>query len=534
MKQLRKAWHSTPRKLLPCLIGAVAFTFTAQIQAGDSYSKLHISEQTDEPVLEHIDQEDLNTLTMWNMLEAFTTAFDVGDELFEIPGNELDGIGANVGDGQRFAKHPRMDLNGPKQWANHMPPRVTGPNSQACTDCHIVPVPDGAGAISMNNVRDPHRTGKIGDFITRQPPHVFGIGAKQMLAEEMTADLHKIRDEAKAKAAYLGKPVTRKLVTKGVHFGKIKAYANGDLDTSMVRGINEDLILRPLQWKGVEPTIRSFVRGAENNELGLQATELVGVDVDGDYDGVKNELGVGDITALVIYQAGQPRPVTKVELADYGLMDLSKEERKQIRKGKKLFKEVMCDSCHRPTMYLKNSVFSEPSMNATHRDKKFPSGDYPEDHGLKVEYAIKFDITTDMPDNIIELADGSEVHLGNFEKDEKGRTMVHIFSDLKRHDLGMEVAESVDEEHTGKSVFITQPLWGAGSTPPYMHDGRSPTITDAIMHHGGEAKKSRKKFKQLSAEHKKALVAYVMNNILLLVEEEEDGGDAGDPPPLED
>ena len=35
---------------------------------------------------------------------------------------------------------------------------------------------------------------------------------------------------------------------------------------------------------------------------------------------------VGDITALTIYQAAQPRPVTKIELASLGLMVLSSEE----------------------------------------------------------------------------------------------------------------------------------------------------------------------------------------------------------------
>jgi CxxC motif-containing protein (DUF1111 family) len=106
------------------------------------------------------------------------------------------------------------------------------------------------------------------------------------------------------------------------------------------------------------------------------------------------------------------------------------------------------------------------------------------------------------------------VHLGNFKTDKKGKTIVNIFSDLKRHDLGPEVAESVDEVGTGASVFITQPLWGAGSTAPYMHDGRSPTITDAILQHGGEASDSRDRFVRLNEKKKKELVAFIENQIL--------------------
>ena len=59
-----------------------------------------------------------------------------------------------------------------------------------------------------------------------------------------------------------------------------------------------ELIVRPFQWKGSVPFLRDFNRGASHNELGMQAVEIVGDDVDGDFDGVKNEMTVGDQTAL--------------------------------------------------------------------------------------------------------------------------------------------------------------------------------------------------------------------------------------------
>jgi CxxC motif-containing protein (DUF1111 family) len=46
-----------------------------------------------------------------------------------------------------------------------------------------------------------------------------------------------------------------------------------------------------------------------------------------------------------------------------------------------------------------------------------------------------------------------------------------------------------------------------------MHDGRSSTITDAILQHGGEAAVSREEFVNLSEREKKALVAYIENHI---------------------
>jgi len=43
--------------------------------------------------------------------------------------------------------------------------------------------------------------------------------------------------------------------------------------------------------------------------------------VDGDFDGVENELSVGDMTATAICIAAQPRPTTPGELAALGLAD---------------------------------------------------------------------------------------------------------------------------------------------------------------------------------------------------------------------
>ena len=47
-----------------------------------------------------------------------------------------------------------------------------------------------------------------------------------------------------------------------------------------------------------------------------------------------------------------------------------------------------------------------------------------------------------------------------------------FFSDLKRHDLGPAFHE---RNYDGSLVteFVTEPLWGVGTTAPYGHDGRS-------------------------------------------------------------
>src|SRR5205823_3954227 len=106
------------------------------------------------------------------------------------------------------------------------------------------------------------------------------------------------------------------------------------------------------------------------------------------------------------------------------------------------------------------------------------------------------------------------LHLGSFKKDASGRAIVNLYSDLKRHDMGPGLAESVDEAKTGASVFLTRTLWGVGSTAPYMHDGRSSTLTEAILEHDGEGNASRAAFMAATAKERSDLIAF-LNNLIL-------------------
>ena len=61
-----------------------------------------------------------------------------------------------------------------------------------------------------------------------------------------------------------------------------------------------------------------------------------------------------------------------------------------------------------------------------------------------------------------------------------------IFTDFKRHDLGPNFDER-NWDGTLQTQFLTRPLWGVGTTGPYGHDGRSITLNDVILRHGGDA-----------------------------------------------
>jgi di-heme oxidoreductase (putative peroxidase) len=471
---------------------------------------------------QHSDACDLTTMVQNGQgSAAFTEAFEAGDTFFSTFLNALDGVGANVGQGQRFTRTPRADLAGAGEWANHTPARATGPNSESCAHCHLPPH-DGSGPSGSNVHRDPQHSGILSHFIERNTPHLFGGGAIQRLAEEMTDQLQGIRQRAINQACSGGGTVTLALVAKGVSFGTISATRTGThpctttVDTSNVLGVSADLVVRPFQWKGTVAFIRDFNRGAAHNELGMQAVEIVGDGVDGDFDGVADELSVGDMSALAVYIAAQPRPTSQIELNNLGLLNppLTSAQINSISRGLARFNQVGCNGCHVAQLKLANNTFSEPSQNPNYRDTVFPAGQDPVARCVDPNFPITFDLTKDIPENIVTLPGGGVAHLGNFEVDSAGRAIVRLFGDLKRHDMGPGLAETIDEEGTGASVFLTENLWGVGSTAPYMHDGRDSTLTEAILEHGGEATASRNAFVALTTAQQQDLVAF-LNNLVL-------------------
>ena len=497
--------------------------------AGAQLVPPEVVDEIHESQAEHVDQAELVALVAAGRSdEAFTEAFELGDELFEVTFNILDGVGANVGQGQRFSRVPRADLTAAGEWANHFPERATGPNGQACNQCHSVPFDDGAGHANSNVHRDPLHSADMGSFIQRNTPHLFAPGALQRLAEEMTEELHERRDRAADRACRFRSPIRTSLYAKGVSFGRITVRPFGSpcrtrIDTRELRGIDDDLVIKPFQWKGSDLTLRIFNRGASHNELGMQPVELVGEGVDGDFDGVTDELTIGDQTALAIYIAAQPRPTTKQELAALGLIPpLSAEEDAAIDRGRIRFRQIGCTSCHRSNLRLDDPIFSEPSQNPNYREETFPAGQDPVAEGVDPDFPVTFDLTLDQPDNIIELGNGSIFRLGSLRVDDAGRGVVELYGDLRRHDLGPGLAEAIDEVGTGASVFMTKELWGVGSTAPYLHDGRATTLGEAIQLHGGDAAWSRARFRRLSSAQQRDVVAFLDNLVLFKIEEEEE------------
>jgi hypothetical protein len=89
------------------------------------------------------------------------------------------------------------------------------------------------------------------------------------------------------------------------------------------------------------------------------------------------------------------------------------------------------------------------------------------------------------------------------------RVKVIVWSDLLLHDMGPDLADGIVQGQATGSEFRTSPLWGVFWSPPYLHDGRAPTLEAAILLHGGEATRARDAFLALPADLRTQLVAFV-------------------------
>ena len=119
--------------------------------------------------------------------------------------------------------------------------------------------------------------GHGGDVVTRpdsrDAPHLFGLGLQEQLGDEMTSALRAIRAEAINQAVANEMDVTLPLTAKGVSYGSITAHSNATVDTSAVVGVDPDLRVRPFFAQGLTISIREFLVGAFNAEMGLESPD---------------------------------------------------------------------------------------------------------------------------------------------------------------------------------------------------------------------------------------------------------------------
>ena len=295
--------------------------------------------------------------------------------------------------------------------------RLNGLDSQSCFECHnsigsahvagegpkaalerkpgTTGGPAGQASNAFINDTFPYPVMKF----VRNPPHVFGTGYVQKLAESITDQLLWQKAAAYITAVkFPGNEVSVSLVytdpaaAKLIDFGYLRVTYVGDptnppnvedlfqtlvsdAETDLskdfhenqteVLGVSPDLVVRPLQWKGIASNERNFVRSALAFHFGMGPRELnpgyrtPQEDHDPDHDGVRDEVSEGNVSALSIFTMSVRPPTSQVP-----------DDKKEIvARGEKLFngeatakggpaagKDNACIKCHTPALPIYDTM----------------------------------------------------------------------------------------------------------------------------------------------------------------------------------
>ena len=401
---------------------------------------------------------------------SLSKAIADGRALFAAKFNVLDGGGRPFATGDSKPT-PRLE-SGP---AFH---RISGPDANSCFGCHSQPRLGGSGDLAANVFFGAQFADPIVDTIRgersneRNSPSLFGVGAIEISAREITSDLHELRAIAIAESRRTSRTVEVNLSSKGTTFGEIRVSPDGYVDYSSLSGIDPDLIVKPFGTKGVAISLREFTIAALNHHHGIQAVERFGWERTGvhdfDGDGKEVEFTIGQTSALVLFQATLPAPYQSY-----------------LRQpGFKSFQAIGCANCHRPRSYLKSNVFAEP--NPFNRPGS---------------------LTPPYTTNVIRAP-------LLLQQDAKGY-FIEPFTDFRRHTMCDSnqrrlCNEELKQDNVPLDQFMTARLWDLATSAPYCHRGDCGTLTEAIQAHGGEATDSAQRFGQLDPLEKRRLIAFLL------------------------
>jgi len=423
--------------------------------------------------------------------ESLKRLIAIGEDLFTAKFTTLDGAGRPAA---TQAIIPTRRRHAPQNAFF----RTAGMDANGCSGCHNDPIVGGAGDFVTNvfvsegfesadfDSLDPQFSNERGST------HLFGAGLIELLAREMTHDLHAIRDRALEKAWTTGVSQRVELVSKDVSFGFLSIEPDGSVGLDELEGIDTDLVVRPFSQKGVMTSLRMFTVNAMNHHHGLQPVERWGARWTGtddhDEDGHRREFMPGDISALVAWQATLPAPARRVP------DDTTWAE--AAAKGEKAFDEFGCATCHRPHLPLESLAFADPGpfdVAGTLNDRQV--------HKPAIYDLALLDWAKDLP------------------RDDRGRILVPLYGDLKRYVMTDNQVDALGNEllaqrFVDRNIFITAELWGVGSTPPYGHRNDFTTLDEIIRAHGGDGRPARDAYVAASDEARSSIIAFLKTLVI--------------------
>ncbi len=205
-------------------------------------------------------------------------------------------------------------------------------------------------------------------------------------------------------------------------------------------------------WKANQPNLKQQVAGAFHGDMGL-TTSLFNdnncpgdqVDCQNAFNGGTPEITDQQLDRVTFYQQTLGVPIRR------------NFRNENVLKGKVLFNQLQCISCHATNFTAENA---------------------PNIPGIE---GVEFD----------------------------------PYSDFLLHDMGEELADNRPDFIANGKEWRTQPLWGIGLIATvnnhtfFLHDGRARSIEEAILWHGGEAENSKNNFMNLSKTERDQLIAFI-------------------------
>jgi mono/diheme cytochrome c family protein len=412
--------------------------------------------------------------------------FEMGDFLFEVVyrvengmGNAVIGLPGNGKPRPNFREFPAVHFQA-----------FGGPEAQSCLSCHNAGGLDDSAGDLNHNIFQAGDGKLVSSGLPRNPPPLIGMGLRQVVAEEMSAEMRVQLDAALKQAKDTNTNVTVNLrpPTNPVNFGNAIARPDGTVDFTGLRGIDTDLQVRPFGWKGREQKIRRFIEGGWRVHFGMQTEPSVnnhcrtpnvntfgnGANCqDPDNDGVQKEINDGQMSATAVYLAMLGTPVR--------VPGANATAQARINEGERLFSnEAGCDGCHRQFLTIKNPKFLE-------------KGDTTTGAGITVNLATEME----QPRPAVN-ADGS--------------MSIEVWTNHRRQDMGAGLADIKPFGVIGPSIFVTPPLWGIRHAGPFLHDGRAKDLFDATILHGeADDANSIAAFKALTADQQQMIIEFMLS-----------------------
>ncbi|HLP55867.1 MAG TPA: di-heme oxidoredictase family protein [Fluviicola sp.] len=205
-------------------------------------------------------------------------------------------------------------------------------------------------------------------------------------------------------------------------------------------------------WKANVPTLYQQVAGAFNGDIGITSSLFLNENhtagqtaCNGLPNGGTPEISDEDLASVVLYSRVLAVPAQR------------NANTHDVMQGKQLFKQLNCTGCHIPTHVTGSG--------------------------------------------------------GNIQALKNVR--IHPYTDLLLHDMGGALADGLPNFKASGSEWRTPPLWGLGLIQTVnghtflLHDGRARSIEEAILWHGGEAERSKNKFKELSKKEREQVLRFL-------------------------